>query len=111
MKGVLFMILDVLGLGLFVAMCAPIAFPKETERLKEASREAAKLTKEQMAASAYTERGFLVKGYRSQAEARRHRSRLKKGTVVCLPDGQNITVEEGLKDVESGGWWYAWMSM
>lgn len=63
-----------------------------------------------MSALAYTSTGSRVKGYMSQEEARRHRVRLEVGMKVYLPDGTNITVEEGLKDVESGGWWYAWMS-
>lgn len=105
------MILEaIFGVG-FAAMCGSLLFPEETQKLKNATAKAAKLTSEQMSASAYTKKGRLVKGYRSQEEARRHRVRLDLGTVICLPDGTNITVEEGLKDVESEGWWYAWMSI
>ena len=100
----------IFGLG-FAAMCGSLLFPEETDKLKNATRTAAKLTREQMSASAYTKDGILVKGYRSKEDARRHRVRLDIGTVICLPDGTNITVEEGLKDVESDGWWYAWMSI
>lgn len=100
----------IFGVG-FAAMCGSLLFPEETEKLKKATVTAAKLTGEQMSASAYTKEGRLVKSYRSQEEARRHRVRLNIGTVICLPNGTNITVEEGLKDVESEGWWYAWMSI
>lgn len=100
----------IFGLG-FAAMCGSLLFPEETVKLKQATSKAKKLTSEQMSASAYTKTGRLVKGYRSQEEARRHRVRLDEGTVVFLPNGTNITVEKGLKDAESDGWWYAWMSI
>ena len=100
----------IFGLG-FAAMCGSLLFPEETEKLKKATSKAKKLTSEQMSASAYTKTGRLVKGYRSQEEARRHRVRLDMGTVIYFPDGTNITVEEGLNDVQSQDWWYAWMSI
>ena len=64
-----------------------------------------------MSASAYTNKGRLVKGYRSQEKARRHRVSLDIGTVIHFPNSTNITVDEGLKDIESDGWWYSWMSI
>lgn len=105
------MIIEVIGGLAFAAMCGSLLFPEETEKLKRATARAAQLTKEQMSASAYTEKGRLIKGYRSQEEARNHRVRLDVGTVICLPNGTNITVEKGLKDVKSEDWWYAWMSI
>ncbi len=104
------MIEAIFGLG-FAAVCGSLLFPEETEKLKKATVKAAKLTGEQMSASAYTKEGHLIKAYRSQEEARRNRARLDIGTVICLPNGTNITVEEGLKDIESDGWWYAWTTI
>ena len=79
--------------------------------LKEASANAAKLTKEKMAAAAYTEKGRLVKGYKSQEEARRHRVTVKVGVKIYLPDGSSVTATEGLQDIESAGWHYAYFGV
>ncbi len=104
------MIEAIFGIG-FVAMCVSFLFPEETETLKKSTVKAARLTGKQMSASAYTNEGKLIKAYRNQEEARRHRAKLDIGTVIYLPNGTNITVEEGLKDVESDGWWYAWTTI
>lgn len=102
------MIIDVITVA-GIVWCGSIMFHDEIATAKNAAKKAAKFTGEQMAASAYTMEGRLVKSYRTKDVARRNRVRLKVGTVVCLPNGTNITVEEGMKDVESEGWWYAWM--
>ena len=104
------MVEAIFGLG-FAAMCGSLLFPEEIEKLKKSTVKAARLTGKQMSASAYTKGGHLIKAYRSQEEARCHRAKLDIGTVICLPNGTNITVEEGLKDVESDGWWYAWTTI
>lgn len=98
------------GIG-FATMCGSVLFPEETARLKDRAKKATILTKSQMSASAYTKEGCLVKAYRSQEEARFHRAKLDIGTVILLPNGTNITVEQGLTDIESEGWWYAWSTI
>lgn len=110
------------GLG-YASMCASMLFPDEIANLKKKAKKAVKitgkaaeLTSEQMSASAYADKGGitgkrrLVKGYRNQKDARRHRIKMDVGTTVYLPNGTQITVEKGLKEVESEGWWYAWES-
>lgn len=103
--------IEAISILVFIATCGPLLFPDEIGKLKRATKAAAKLTREQMSASACTNDGVLVKGYRSKEEARCNRVRLGIGTVIFLPDGTNITVEKGLNDVKSDdGWWYAWTS-
>jgi len=98
------MLFEVLAGAAFIGIMAPVAFPEETEAIKKA----AKLTQEQMSASAKSTHHSLIKGYRTQEEARRHRTRLENGEIVYFPNGAQITAETGLKDVQIDGWWYAW---
>lgn len=62
-------------------------------------------------ASAYTITGLCLKAYISQEEARLNREKLEIGEVIYFPDGTKITVEEGLKEIESEGFWYAWTTI
>lgn len=91
----------------FAAVCASLLFPEEVKQIKAAAGR----TSEQVAASAVTDGGRLVKGYRNRDDARRHRSRLDAGTVIYLPNGMSVTVEEGLGEVQSDNWWYAWTTI
>ena len=82
------MIEAIFGIG-FVAMCVSFLFPEETETLKKSTVKAARLTGKQMSASAYTKGGHLIKAYRSQEEARRHRAKLDIGTVIYYCRGRS----------------------
>ncbi len=90
--------------ALFVAATAPVAFPEETAAVKKAFQ----LTREQMSASAKSTNCPLIKAYRTQEDARRHRTYLKAGEVIYFPNGMQLTTEVGLKDTQVDGWWYAW---
>lgn len=90
--------------SLFIAMTAPVVFPEETKAIGEAWE----LTKKQMAASARSTNRPLIKGYRTQDEARRHRIDLAAGEIIYFPNGAQITTDVGLKDTQMDGWWYAW---
>lgn len=103
--------IDLIFAGLCTAAWGPLFFPEETEKAKAVVKKAAKLTREQMSASARTEDGKLVKGYRTQEDARRRRTKLAEGDVVYLPNGSSIKVEKGMKDIQSDGWWYAWSTL
>lgn len=98
------MIMELVAGALFIGTTAPLLFPEETEAVKKA----AILTREQMSASARSTNHPLIKGYRTQEDARRKRVRLQAGEVVYFPNGMQITTETGLKDVQVDGWWYAW---
>lgn len=91
----------------FAVVCGSLLFPEEAKRIKAA----ADRTSEQMAASAVTDGGRLVKGYRNRDDARRHRSRLDAGTVIYLPNGMDVVVKEGLGEIQSDNWWYAWTTI
>lgn len=103
--------IDLIFAGICAATWGTVFFPEETEKAKKVVKEAVKLTREQMSASARTENGDLVKGYRTQEDARRGRTKLAEGDVVYLPNGSIIKVEKGMKDVQSDGWWYAWTTL
>lgn len=103
--------LGIVGAAIFAMIMAPVAFPNECDKLSNAAVKAAKCTGAQISASAYTDRGKLVKAYMSKEKARSHRSDLKAGTKLYLPDGTGVTVQEGLGEIESDGWWYAWKSV
>ena len=89
---------------LFLGTYGKALFPEEAKIIKQA----AQLPKEQMAASAKSTNCPLIKGYRTQDDARRHRTGLSAGETIYFPNGMQITVEPGLKDVQCDGWWYAW---
>ena len=91
----------------FAAVCGSLLFPEKVKQIKAAAGR----TKEQMAASAITDGGHPVKGYRSKDDARRHRSRLDAGTVIYLPNGMDVVVKEGLGEIQSDNWWYAWTTI
>lgn len=90
--------------AMFFGITAPVVFPEETEVVKKAF----KLTRQQMAASARSTNCPLIKGYRTQDDARRHRTDLEVGEVIYFPNGMQLTTEAGMKDAEVDGWWYAW---
>lgn len=98
------------GLIFLLFCCAYMLCPEAIDKAMDKMEKSAKLSEEQSSMYAYTEKRCIVEPYKSQEEARRHRVTLKVGTIIYFPNGTNITVEEGLKDVESEGWWYAWMS-
>ncbi len=98
------MLLEVIAGAAFFGLTAPVLFPDETDAVKKALV----LTREQMSASAKSTNHPLIKGYRTQADARRHRVGLSAGEVIYFPNGMQITTEVGLKDAQVDGWWYAW---
>lgn len=102
------MLLDVIFGALFLGSIAPVVLPDETEKFKQITTEAAMLTRERMSASAKSTNRVLVKGYRTQGDARRNRARLDAGEIIYFPNGSQIIVEVGLKDTQVDGWWYAW---
>lgn len=102
------MLLDVIFGALFLGSIAPVVLPDETEKVRRIAKESIVLTREQMAASAKSTNHPLIKGYRTQSEARRNRARLDAGETIYFPNGSQIIVEVGLKDTQVDGWWYAW---
>lgn len=98
------MFIDLLMGAVFVSMILPVAFPDEVQMAKNA----AQLVREQMAASARSTQRSLIKGYRTQADARRHRVNLRTGEVIYFPNGTQTTTETGLNEAQIDGWWYAW---
>lgn len=98
------MILELVAGAAFLGMTAPVLFPEETAAVKKAALR----TREQMSASARSTNCPLIKGYRTQEQARRNRTILQSGETVYFPNGMQCTTEVGLKDVQIDGWFYAW---
>lgn len=98
------MIVEILTGAAFIGLTGPLLLPKGTEVIKKAAR----LTREQMSASARSTKRPEIKGYRSQEDARRHRVDLDVGEIIYFPNSSQMVVDAGLKDTQSDGWWYAW---
>ncbi len=101
------MLAEIIVGGIFLSQIAPIALPEETALVKEAAR----LTRKQMTMTARTSTNRRVKAYFKQDLARRNRVDLQIGETIYFPNGMQIAVEEGLKDVQVDGWWYAWSAV
>lgn len=80
------MLLDVIFGALFLGSIAPVVLPDETEKVRRIAKESIVLTREQMAASAKSTNHPLIKGYRTQSEARRNRARLDAGETIYFPE-------------------------
>ena len=93
--------------GFFASIIIPAIFPRQITLVKEAAR----LAYQQKTMNAKTSEGKDIKGYPAQELARRHRVELRIGETIYFPNGMRITAEEGLKDVQVDGWWYAWSAI